>query len=77
MQNEIITIEIHRDETGKIKVNVLTDGMQMSDLLMALDKAHGAVMSDFEAACINFKVATHHDRKALLQRLNFNNAKAS
>ena len=77
MQNEKITIEIHRDETGKIKVNVLTDGMKMADVIQALDKAHGAVMDTFEAACINFKVATHHDRKALLQRLNFNNAKTT
>jgi hypothetical protein len=75
MQNEKITIEMHRDETGKMKVNVLTDGMPMADVLLALDKSHGAVMEVFEIACKAENVTSHYDRKALLQKANFINAK--
>jgi hypothetical protein len=75
MQNEKITIEIHRDETGKIKVNVLPDGVQLVDLLQTLDKAHTAVRDSFEMACKADGITSHFDRKALLQKLIFNNEK--
>jgi hypothetical protein len=71
MQNEKITIEIHRDETGKIKVNVLTDGMKIADVVTALDKAHGDVMIAFEMACKSEGINNHYDRKAKLQKLTF------
>jgi hypothetical protein len=75
MQNEKITIETHLDETGKMKVNVLTDGMRMADVLLALDKSHGAVMEVFEIACKAENVTSHYQRKALLQKATFKNAK--
>jgi hypothetical protein len=75
MQNEKITIETHLDETGKMKVNVLTDGMKMADVLLALDKSHGAVMEVFEIACKAENVTSHYQRKALLQKSIFYNAK--
>lgn len=75
MQNEKITIEINRDETGKMKVNVLTDGMPMADVLLAIDKSHGAVMEVFEIACKAENASSHYDRKALLKKATFKNAK--
>jgi hypothetical protein len=75
MQNEKITIETHLDETGKMKVNVLTDGMPMADVLLAIDKSHTAVMEVFEIACKAENASSHYDRKALLQKATFKNAK--
>ena len=66
---------MHRDETGKMKVNVLTDGMPMADVLLAIDKSHAAVMEVFEIACKAENASSHYDRKALLQKATFLNAK--
>ncbi len=78
MQNEKITIEIHRDETGKIKVNVLTDmAATMATLVTALDKAKDAVMEAFEEACKLENANSHYDRKALLQKTTFKPSKNS
>lgn len=58
-----------------MKVNVLTDGMPMADVLLAIDKSHTAVMEVFEIACKAENARSHYDRKALLQKSTFINAK--
>jgi hypothetical protein len=49
--------------------------MKMADVLLALDKSHGAVMEVFEIACKAENVTSHYQRKALLQKSIFYNAK--
>lgn len=66
---------MNRDETGKMKVNVLTDGMPMADVLLAIDKSHTAVMEVFEIACKAENASCHYERKALFQKATFINAK--
>lgn len=76
MQNETIKIEMQVDDTGKMKVNVLTDGMPMAHLVLALEKAKDTVMEVFEMACKADGITAHYDRKAKLQKLDFVNAKS-
>ena len=75
MQNEKITIEINHDETGIMKVNVLTDGMPMADVLLAIHKSHEAVMEVFEIGCKAENATSYYDWKALLHKSTFKNAK--
>lgn len=75
MKHERIIIETQVDDTGKMKVNVLTDGMPMAHLVLALEKAKDTVMEVFEMACKADGITSHYDRKAKLQKLDFKTAK--